>query len=42
MSYTDEVYERVVALNPDEPEFLQAVKAVLDALKVVTDKHEEE
>ena len=33
MSYTEEVYERVVAQNPDEPEFHQAVKEVLDSLK---------
>ena len=42
MSYTDEVYERVVAQNPGEPEFHQAVKEVLDSLKVVIDKNEEE
>ena len=34
MSYTEEVYERVVAQNPGEPEFHQAVKEVLDSLKV--------
>ena len=42
MSYTQEVYERVVAQNPGEPEFHQAVKEVLDSLKVVIDKNEEE
>ena len=42
MSYTEEVYERVVAKNPGEPEFHQAVKEVLDSLKVVIDKNEEE
>ena len=41
MSYTEEVYERVVAQNPGEPEFHQAVKVVLDSLKVVIDKNEE-
>ena len=41
MSYTEEVYERVVAQNPNEPEFHQAVKEVLDSLKVVIDKNEE-
>ncbi|MCF0133956.1 MAG: NADP-specific glutamate dehydrogenase [Blautia sp.] len=41
MSYTDEVYERVVAQNPNEPEFHQAVKEVLDSLKVVIDRNEE-
>jgi len=42
MSYTEEVYERVVAQNPGEPEFHQAVKEVLDSPKVVIDKNEEE
>ena len=42
MSYTQELYERVVAQNPGEPEFHQAVKEVLDSLKVVIDKNEEE
>ena len=42
MSYTEEVYKRVVAQNPGEPEFHQAVKEVLDSLKVVIDKNEEE
>lgn len=42
MSYTSEIYERVVAQNPGEPEFHQAVKEVLDSLKVVIDANEEE
>ena len=42
MSYTEEVYARVVAQNPGEPEFHQAVKEVLDSLKVVIDKNEDE
>ena len=42
MSYTEEVYERVVAQNPGEPEFHQAVKEVQDSLNVVIDKNEEE
>ena len=42
MSYTEEVYERVVTQNPGEPEFHQAVKEVLDSLKVVIDRNEEE
>ena len=42
MSYVDEIYERVVSQNPGEPEFHQAVKEVLDSLKVVIDKNEEE
>lgn len=34
MSYVDEVYERVVAQNPGENEFHQAVKEVLDSLRL--------
>ncbi len=41
MSYVDEVYQRVVDQNPGEPEFHQAVKEVLDSLKIVIDKNEE-
>lgn len=41
MSYVDEVYERVVTQNPGEPEFHQAVKEVLDSLKLVIDANEE-
>ena len=41
MSYVDEVYERVVAQNPGEPEFHQAVKEVLDSLKLVIDANED-
>ena len=41
MSYTEEIYERVVAQNPGEPEFHQAVKEVLDSLKVTIDRNEE-
>ena len=37
MSYVDEVYARVVAQNPNEPEYHQAVKEVLDSLKLVID-----
>ena len=42
MSYVDEVYERVVAQNPAQPEFHQAVKEVLDSLRVVIEANEEE
>ena len=35
MSYVDEVYERVVKQNPGEAEFHQAVKEVLDSLRLV-------
>lgn len=41
MSYVDEVYERVVKQNPGEAEFHQAVKEVLDSLKLVIDANEE-
>lgn len=41
MSYVDEIYERVVAQNPNEAEFHQAVKEVLDSLKLVIDANEE-
>ena len=41
MSYTEEIYNRVVAQNPGEPEFHQAVKEVLDSLKIVIDANEE-
>lgn len=41
MSYVDEVYESVVAKNPGETEFHQAVKEVLDSLKLVIEANEE-
>ena len=41
MSYVDEIYERVVSQNPGEPEFHQAVKEVLDSLRLVIDANEE-
>ena len=41
MSYVDEMYERVVAQNPGEPEFHQAAKEVLDSLKLVIDANED-
>lgn len=41
MSYVDEVYARVVKQNPGESEFHQAVKEVLDSLKLVIDANEE-
>ena len=41
MSYVDEIYERVVAQNPGEPEFHQAVKEVLSSLKLVIDANED-
>ena len=42
MSYVDEVIEQVVAQNPAEPEFHQAVKEVLESLRVVIEANEEE
>ena len=42
MSYVDEVIERVVKENPNEPEFHQAVKEVLDSLRPVVDANEPE
>ena len=42
MSYVDEIYDRVVKQNPGEPEFHQAVKEVLDSLRLVIDANEEE
>ena len=41
MSYVDEVYESVVAKNPGQPEFYQAVKEVLDSLRPVIDANEQ-
>ena len=42
MSYVDEGIESVVAKNPAEPEFHQAVKEVLESLRAVVEAHEEE
>ena len=41
MSYVDEVIELVVKQNPAEPEFHQAVKEVLESLRVVIEANEE-
>ncbi len=41
MSYVDEIYSQVVSKNPGEPEFHQAVKEVLDSLRCVIEKDEE-
>ncbi len=41
MSYVDEVFELVVAKNPAQPEFHQAVKEVLESLRVVIEANEE-
>lgn len=42
MSYVDEIYDRVVTQNPGEPEFHQAIKEVLDSLRLVIDTNEDE
>ena len=41
MSYVDEVIELVVKKNPAEPEFHQAVREVLESLRVVIEANEE-
>ena len=41
MSYVDEVIQLVVEKNPAEPEFHQAVKEVLESLRVVVEANEE-
>ena len=41
MSYVDEVIDLVVKQNPAQPEFHQAVKEVLNSLRVVIEKNEE-
>ena len=40
MSYVDEVIELVVAKNPAQPEFHQAVKEVLESLRAVVEQNE--
>lgn len=41
MSYASRVLEEVIKRNPNEPEFHQAVKEVLETLEPVLDKHPE-
>lgn len=41
MSYSAEVYEKVVKQNPGETEFHQAVKEVLDSLEPVIQRRED-
>lgn len=41
MSYVDEVIERVVAQNPAQPEFHQAVREILESLRPVVEANEE-
>jgi glutamate dehydrogenase (NADP+) len=39
MEYISKVLEKVIERNPNEPEFHQAVKEVLESLEVVLKKH---
>ena len=41
MSYVDEVIDLVIEKNPAQPEFHQAVKEVLESLRVVVEQNEE-
>ncbi len=41
MSYVDEVIAQVVEKNPSQPEFIQAVKEVMESLRVVVEANEE-
>jgi len=40
-SYVERVYQQVLKRNPNEPEFHQAVKEVLDSLEPVLERHPE-
>ena len=40
MSYVDEIIDRVVKKNPNEPEFIQAVTEVLNSLRLVVESDE--
>ena len=42
LSYVDEVIETIIEQNPSEPEFHQAVREVLESLRVVIEEHEDE
>ena len=42
MSYVDEVIERIEQENRNEPEFLQAVREVLESIRPVVEKNEEQ
>ncbi|MCD7862751.1 MAG: NADP-specific glutamate dehydrogenase [Lachnospiraceae bacterium] len=41
MSYVDEVIAQVIEKNPSQPEFHQAVKEVLDSLRLVIEQNED-
>ena len=40
MNYVDEILEKVIAQNPNQPEFHQAVKEVLNSLRPAIEKNE--
>ena len=42
LSYVDEVIETIIEQNPSEPEFHQAVREVLESLRVVIEENEAE
>lgn len=42
MSYIDDVIETIIKQNPSEPEFHQAIREVLESLRVVIEENEEE
>jgi glutamate dehydrogenase (NADP+) len=42
LSYVDEVIETIIQQNPSEPEFHQAIREVLESLRVVIEENEEE
>ena len=42
MSYIDEVKERIMQKNPNEPLYHQAIGEILDSLRLAIDKHEDE
>ena len=42
MSYVDEIIETIIAQHPSDPEFHQAVREVLESLRVVIEENEEE
>ncbi|MGM9644336.1 MAG: NADP-specific glutamate dehydrogenase [Eubacteriales bacterium] len=42
MSYVDEVIGQVIKQNPNEPEFHQAVREVLESIRVVVEQNEEQ
>ena len=41
MRYVDEVLQKVIAQNPAQPEFHQAVQEVLDTLSPIIERNEE-